>query len=66
MDLLEEHTQALNTAIQNGHKPGHRFSQGVVFCNKCNALLTYISDKSITRRNLPPKFIAGMFGGKCK
>jgi hypothetical protein len=66
MDLLQEHKQAIEIAKSNNHIPGHRFREGIVFCNKCNALLTYISDKPIKKVGQSPTYIAGLHFTSCK
>jgi hypothetical protein len=58
--INHQHNQAIEKAKVNGHVPGQTFCQGVVFCKKCNALLTYRSfakDKD---------FIAGLSFAECK
>jgi hypothetical protein len=58
--INNQHNQAIEKAKVNGHIPGQTFRQGVVFCKKCNALLTYhgfTNDKH---------FIAGLYFSECK
>ena len=59
VSAMKQQDEMLKVATTNGHLPGHYFNHGVTFCNKCNAILTYIQRKEgITS-------FAGLHKGKC-
>jgi hypothetical protein len=54
------HERAIRIAKENGHTPGHIFSNNFMFCTTCHACLTY---NAVDNRGY---FIAGTYSGSCQ